>query len=118
MNPEIENFDIDTDEEEAQREAQIKIVVVAPGVPAQIVTIDNDLPALQGVVSGLIEVFPVGIEGAIGVCNEEGLLLGLPPCRYVNELRRTITGTFFIAGDGVNFHSLNQPQIDTALRLF
>ena len=100
------------------KEAEIKIVVVHPDAPPQVVTIPNQLAELQKVVDGLIEVFPIGIEGAIGICNEEGLLRRLPWCRFVPAAGTIIAGTFFIVGDGVNFRSLTPRQVNEALKLF
>ena len=100
------------------KEAEIKIVVVHPDAPPQVVTIRNELGELQKVVDGLIEVFPIGIAGAVGVCNEEGLLRRLPWCRFVPAAGTIIAGTFFIAGDGYNFRSLTPRQINEAMKLF
>lgn len=106
------------------KEAEIKIVVVHPDAPPQVVTIPNQLAELQKVVDGLIEVFPIGIEGAIGICNEEGLLRRLPWCRFVPAAGTIIAGTFFIVGAGhplagrMNFRSLTPRQINEALKLF
>jgi hypothetical protein len=108
----------DYSEPTVPRQEEIRIVVVQPGQPAQVVTVRNELSEMQRIVGGLIEVFPVGIPGAVGVCNEEGLLLGLPWCRFVPAAGAAIAGTFFVAADGSSFASLSPRQIAEALALF
>ncbi len=110
--------DEDYDEPAAPRQDEIRIVVVQPGQPAQVVMLCNELKEMQRIVGGLIEVFPIGIQGAVGVCNEEGLLLGLPWCRFVPAAGAPIAGPFFIAADGSSFASLSPRQVAEALALF
>ncbi len=98
--------------------ATIQILVVAPNTAPEVVTIANTLAAMQGIVGGTICTFQTGIEGTIGVCHDEGILLQFPPCRYVPATQALIFGTFFIAGDGVNMHSLTPAQIQAAECLF
>ena len=110
-----EDDEPDGDEEygepQTPKEKQIDVVVFWPGQSAKLVKLDNTLDAMQKLVGGLIEVFPVGVQGAIGVCNEEFLDLGLPPNRYVRAAGTVIAGAFFIVGDGVNMGSLSPRQI-------
>ena len=48
-----------------------------PGKPAEVVELDNTLPALQKAVGGRIESVSICQDAAFLV-NEEGILLGLP----------------------------------------
>ncbi len=113
-----EGEDDEDDEPVQAREGEIHIVVVPPGEAAQVVTMRNELKEMQRIVGGYIEVFPIGIEGAVGVCNDEGRLMGLPWSRFVPATDAPIAGPFFIAGDGSTFRSLSPSQIEEALSLF
>ena len=93
------------------KEPQIKVVVFSPDDWPRVTLIDNTLSSLQRVVGGLIEVFPVGIDGVIGVCNENFIAEDLPRNRFIRATQSVICGTFFVAGDGVNFASLSERQI-------
>lgn len=98
--------------------AEIEILVVQPVAPPELLTIPNSLRAMQRIVGGTITCFQTGIPGTIGVCHDEGILLGFPPCRYVEKTGALIFGTFFLSGDGVNMHSLTLPQIAQCLDVF
>ena len=84
----------------------MNVLVVEPGylpyekeIPD---TLDSDehLRALQEIVGGLIEpIYPYHEEVAI-VCNEEGLINGLPFNRSVPGGYGGVFGTFFICGLG------------------
>ena len=106
------------DEPSEPREGEIRVVVVQPGEAAQVVAMRNELKAMQAIVGGWIEVFPVGIDGAVGMCNDEGRLMGLPWSRFVDATAAPIAGAFFIAGDGSSFRSLSDGQVKEALALF
>ena len=102
-----------------KKEAGITILVVPYDGPTRVETIPNTLEGLQAPVEGRIEVFPVGIAGAVGLCNDEGLNEGLPFSRYVPELGHPICGTFLVVRDaGPEFGSLSEAQIKTARELF
>ena len=98
-------------EPQTLKEQQIDIVVFWPGLFPKLIRLDNTLSAMQKLVGGRIEVFPVGVSGAIGVCNEEFLDLGLSANRYVRAAGPVIAGAFFVAGDGANMGSLSPRQI-------
>ena len=97
----------------------MKVLIVEPGRVPYESTIKDDLKAEQEIVGGLIE--PVYMEdGAIIICNEEGLLEPLPFNRLIThdsgEWRQHqiddestgIFGTFFVCCDGEeNFTSLS-----------
>jgi hypothetical protein len=103
--------------ERTPKQPEIEIVVFSPHSAPRVVTVENSLSALQKIVGGLIEVFPVDIKDAIGVCNEDFLGQGLPPNRYIRATQSIICGTFFIVGDGVNFQSLTPRQVVEVFRM-
>lgn len=101
-----------------KKEAKITVLIVEPGQAPRKAIIDNTLESFQKVVGGLIEFFPLGIEGATGICNEEGILWQLPLNRYIPATQGIIFGPFIIAGDGADVKSLKPEQIAQALTLY
>ena len=103
-----------------KKEAQIRIVVFAPGQKPEARTIDNTLTAMQSVVGGRIELFPLGENEVLeGICNEEGLNEGLEFNRYIPYLQTIIAGTFYItASRGAEFRSLTPAEEARAMQLF
>ena len=98
----------------SKKETQITVLVVPPFGAARVETIENTLAELQAHVGGNIEVFPIGVAGAIGICNEEGILMRLPLGPLVPALGHPVCGTFLVVGDaGAEFGSLSNAQIDT-----
>ena len=84
------------------KENEIKVLKVEPMKAPTVVTLNNDLDALQKAVSegcehqGLIEIIPIA-DGVSILCNEEGKLLGLPGNRRLgNDI---IAGIFYVVGD-------------------
>ena len=55
----------------------MRAVAKRPGEPGKVINIDNDLKALQEYVGGYIETLTFSPAACV-VCNEEGLLQGLP----------------------------------------
>ena len=108
----------DEDEPSQPREGEIRVVVVQPDEAAQEVMMRNELKEMQRIVGGWIEVFPIGIEGAVCVCDDEGLLKRRPWSRFVPATGAPIAGPFFIAGDGSSFRSLTPRQVEEAMSLF
>lgn len=103
----------------SKKEANIEVVIVPSAGPLRVETIENTLATLQKQVGGYIEVFPVGVAGAIGICNEEGLLRGLPLGPFVPALGHPICGDFLVVRDvGAEFGSLKADQISLARQLF
>lgn len=96
---------------------EIEILFFVPGLPPVAITIPNTLRAMQRLIGGTITCFQTGISGTIGVCHDEGLLLGFPPCRFIEKTGALIFGAFFIAGDGVNMHSLTPEQSAETVRV-
>lgn len=114
-----EMWDEDEQFDGRPKTAEIQILIVSPGnARLEVRKIPNTLDAMRGVVGGTITCFQTGIAGTIGVCHDEGILLGLPPCRYIEATGALIFGTFFIAGDGVNMCSLTPEQILEGLKTF
>ena len=103
----------------SKKEAKITVLVVPPFGAASVETIENTLAELQAHVGGYIEPFPVGVAGALGLCNEEGILMRLPLGPVVPALGHPVCGTFVVVGDaGAEFGSLNADQIASARELF
>ena len=85
----------------------MNVLVVEPGTLPYEKEI-NGLQEMQELVGGLIDaIYPYDDPVAL-VCNDEGLLLGLPFNRSVEGGYGGICGTFFVCGLGEdNFASLN-----------
>ncbi len=105
-------------EKGVQMEEKITVLLVQPMLPPQVAEIDNTLKAMQQAVGGDIEaVYPFD-DGVTLICNEEGKLMGLQPCRGLfdseGHLQDILVGNFFLCGeDGENFASLSPAQIET-----
>ncbi len=96
---------------------EIEVLVFAPAKAPELRTIPNTLDGLRALVGGHITMFTTGIEGTIGVCHDEGVLLNFPPCRFIEATGYLIFGTFFVAGNGVNLHSLRPTEIKETTRV-
>lgn len=96
----------------------MKILVVEQGKRPYGKEIKGTLEEMQGIVGGRIQaVYPFRDMAGV-VCNEEGLLLGLPFNRKVDE-DCCIFGTFFICGLGEeDFTSLPEKLVEKYMRLF
>lgn len=80
---------------------KLRIVVAAPGKPAEIREIDNTFQAMQAVVGGHLECLPIWSGHDLWI-NEEGKLLGLAPNRLLTTGRCDgsawdVVGTLFVA---------------------
>ena len=102
----------------------IKVVMAEPGKAARITEIGTELEDLQAAVGGgLIEaVYPFDEDVCI-VCNEEGKLGGMEPCRAIRDpdgdIADIIFGPFFLCDcSGEHFASLNEKQLQNYLKLF
>lgn len=96
----------------------MRVVIVEPGKYARIEEIENTLEAKQEIVGGLIDVAYPWREKVGIVCNDEGLLLGMPLNRTVPGYN-VIAGTFIICGLGdENFISLTEEQAERYRKQF
>lgn len=76
----------------------MRVLIVEPGQYARVAEIDHTLEAEQAVVGGMIEVvYPWNNDKAAIVCNDEGLINGMPLNRAV-ENYEAIAGPFFVCG--------------------
>ena len=105
------------------KETMITVLKVAPMLPPEVVTLKNELRALQEAVSigadytGLIEV--VGLEDDVCIlCNEEGKLIGLEPNRRLG--RDVLCGVFYVMGQDEegNFCSLSASAMERYRQVF
>ena len=96
----------------------LKVLVVEPGFAPYEKEI-NGLQEMQAVVGGLIQaIYPYKEQVAI-VCNEEGLLLGLPFNRSIEGGYGGVSGTFFVCGLAEDrFCSLTPEQVKTYKQKF
>lgn len=99
-----------------KKEPVIKVLKVEPDKAPELIEMKNELEAMQAIVGGYIEVYPLADNVAI-VCNEEGKMNGMElnrPIYHNGEIVEIITGTFFIAGEDISigeFVSLTDEQI-------
>ena len=116
---------IDFDEEKAAEsfKAKIRVVLCEPGKLARVTEIGTELEDLQRAVGGLIETYYPFEEQVCIVCNDEGKINGMRPCRAIYDEDRTIRdiifGPFFICDcSGMEFGSLNAEQLDRYGHMF
>lgn len=120
----FKKIDFDASQTQKPKEAEITVVSLQPGKTAEIVTIPNNLAALQKFVGdGLIEAFYPWEEAVCLVCNEEGKLNGMQLNRAVYNDDRTmvdiIAGPAFICDcSGEDFGSLTEEQQQRYLQMF
>ena len=97
------------------KEKQIMVVIKEPGkAPVVEPLFENTLEAFQKAVGGYIETYTVATDMTI-VCNEEGMLLGLP--FNVEALGQCFLGTIIVAGiNGDEFSSLKARHVPLILK--
>ena len=94
----------------------IQVLFFAPGAAPEVRTIENTLEAKQALVGGLITTFETGVEGTVGVANDEALLCDMPPNRAIPATGTGIFGPFLIAGDAPGgFRSLAPLELEGVL---
>lgn len=109
--------------EKNKREPEITAIACYPGKSAVVIRIQNTLEAKQAFVGGYIQaVYPFDDPVAI-VCNEEGKLNGMEPCRALfderGDIYDIIVGPFLICGlDDEGFASLTPQQQEEYLVMF
>ena len=106
-----------------KRESEITVVACYPGEKAEITTIDHTLNSMKSFVDGFIQaIYPFEDNVAI-VCNEEGKINGMEPCRALfdesGDIYDIIVGPFLICGlDDEGFISLTKEQQEQYLAMF
>lgn len=88
----------------------MKILICEPGKYAREADIPHTLEAMQAVVGGMIQATYPYQEPVAVVCNDEGLLLGLPLNRKLDEYT-IIAGTFFVCGLGAEDFTDLSPEL-------
>lgn len=98
------------------KEKQILVVIKEPGKPARVDPLfSNELPAFQETVGGYIETLTVA-ENLCIICNEEGLLQGLP--FNIEVLGQILHGTIMAVGvNGDEFASIKAMRVPLVLQL-
>ena len=102
---------------------RIRVVLCEPGKIARITEIGTGLEELQATVGGLIETYYPFAEEVCIVCNDEGKINGMQPCRAVfdeeHRIQDIVFGPFFICScRGMDFSSLDPEQLDRYSRMF
>lgn len=106
-----------------KKQPVIKVLKVEPDKVPQLIEMENKLEAMQALVRGYIEVYPLADDVAI-VCNEEGKINGMElnrPIYHNGKIVEIIAGTFFIAGDDIStgeLVSLTDEQVAQYLKQF
>lgn len=75
----------------------MRVIKKEPGQLARVVEIENELKPLQEAVGGYIECVTLP-NGLVVICNEEGLLMGLPYNTVFAGI--PFVGTILVVGDG------------------
>ena len=92
-------------------EKTIRVLYKPTGKPFEVREISNTLEACQELVGGYIEAVTV-FTGLVLVCNEEGLILGLPSNPFMGYDFR---GDFFLCGvKGEDFADVPEVLVDLA----
>lgn len=105
-----------------KREPEITVVACYPGKSAVVMRIQNTLEAKQAFVGGYIQaVYP--FDDVAIVCNENGKVNGMDPCRALfdesGDIYDIIVGPFLICGlDDEGFISLTKEQQEQYLAMF
>ena len=106
-----------------QKKDQLTVLIVEPGKPAYVKTIDHTLESLQTEVGGFIEPVYCFEDPVVILCNEEGKLKGLPRNRGLfdadGNLYDILQGTFLVIGvDESDFISLTEEQVERYQALY
>ena len=97
----------------------MKIILVKVGCYPCIMDVPHELPSLQALVGGRIEVVePFEDDDVVLVCNESGRDDGLPVNRVISK-RMDICGDFFLCGhDGYGLSDIPDEKITLYLERF
>ena len=108
----------------------LTVLHIQPMRPPRIVTIPNELKAMQNLVDGYIEEYYPFDDNAVIICNEEGKLNGLSLNRAIysardnngeKQIKEIIAGSFFICAapvDSENYQSLSEEQLEKYSEMF
>lgn len=108
----------------------LTVLHIQPMRPPRIVTIPNELKAMQNLVDGYIEEYYPFDDNAVIICNEEGKLNGLRLNRAIysarddngeKQIKEIIAGSFFICAapvDSENYQSLSEEQLEKYSEMF
>ncbi len=93
----------------------MRVVMVRPGEEAEIKELGESLENYQAAVEGFIEAYYPFPEEVCIVCNEEGKINGMEPCRAIyddsGEIVDIVFGPFFLCScAGEDFESLTPEQ--------
>lgn len=95
----------------------MKIILCETGKAPAVTEIENTLEAMQRTVGGYIETVHLWRDNVVLVCDEEGILKGLPVNRFVVPLL-PIHGTFFLCGENKDeFDDVPEYLIDRYMRM-
>lgn len=94
----------------------MKVVVKEVGKEPYVKEIPAGIGAMQEIVEGHMETFPMGLN-VLCVCNEEGKLKDLPP-NFLCRGDVIVGNVFFVNAGRENFTSLSQKQIDGLMNFF
>ena len=96
----------------------MNVLVVEPGMAPYEKEI-NGLREMQAVVGGLIQAIYPHKEQVAVVCNDEGLLMGLPFNRSMEGGYGGVFGTFFVCGtEAADFCSLTPEQVERYKKVY
>ena len=88
----------------------MKVLMLKPNEKAKVTEIENELSAMQKIVGGYIETYPLD-KNTVVICDEEGKLKNKAFNRFIAG--NTFVGDLFICGTKrVNFCGLTEEQID------
>ncbi len=119
----FKKIEFDPEKKQEAMSKTITVVKVEPGKLARTAEIETSLEGLQRAVGGMIETFYPFEEQVCIVCNDEGKLNGMQPCRAVygdeHQLMDIVFGPFFICDcSGEDFGSLSPKQIEKYTEMF
>lgn len=100
------------------KEQKINVLRVQPNLKPDVISLNNNLHALQAAVGGLIEIKSLE-EGICVLLNEEGKLIGLEPNRRLGG--DILVGVFYVVGSDDStgdLTSLSDEQISKYTKIF
>ncbi len=115
--------DFDPEKTSEMRKQTIRVVMCEPSRIARITDVGTDLESLQKAVGGFIETYYPFDEEVCIVCNDEGKLNGMSPCRAIfneeQKIQDIVFGPFFICDCSTDeFKSLSTEQLEKYVKMF